>query len=160
MTQILFLTRFLPRCPVFRVRFHVELATTRHHRPPTSTGSGFPFAPIVLTQHYQDKITLVKFGGPGARPCNKIDIRKLKKLEGQLPADVEVLKIDIDENPELATRYNIEGVPTMLIVGRATFLAEKTVTCTTTDQTFEWIDQKRDRSLIRLPLPVPRAVIG
>ncbi len=62
-----------------------------------------------------DKLILVKFGATWCPPCRAVD-SELEQLAGQLPADVEVLKIDVDENPELAERYGIFGIPKMMLV--------------------------------------------
>jgi len=137
MTQSL--SRVLAACLFF------ALGSTIGCKPPTPPTPPAPAVSVSPTSFdaaiNQDKLTLVKFGATWCPPCNKID-KELKKLEGQLPADVEVLKIDIDENPELATRYNIEGVPTMLIVRGGNILAEKTGYMDD-DQIVEWIDQQR-----------------
>lgn len=73
----------------------------------------------------QDKLVLVKFGATWCGPCRQID-RELKSLAGELPADVEVLKIDVDENPELAQQFQITGIPRMLLVRGGNVLADET----------------------------------
>lgn len=72
----------------------------------------------------QDKLVLVKFGATWCPPCRDID-RELKGLQGQLPADVEVLKIDVDENPGLVKRYGVSGIPKLLLVRNGEVLAER-----------------------------------
>lgn len=67
------------------------------------------------TKMDSDKLVLVKFGATWCPPCRAVD-SELEQLAGQLPPDVEVLKIDVDENPELAERYRISGIPRMMLV--------------------------------------------
>jgi thioredoxin 1 len=39
----------------------------------------------------------------------------LKDLAGELGDRVRVIKIDVDQNPEIAGRYQIQSVPTLMI---------------------------------------------
>ncbi len=89
----------------------------------------------------QDKLILVKFGATWCPPCRDID-RELTNLAGQLPADVEVLKIDVEENPELAKRYDISGIPKMLLVRNGEILAEE-IGYMSGDKIQSWIDEYR-----------------
>ena len=73
----------------------------------------------------QDKLVLVKFGATWCGPCRSVD-KELKSLAGQLPADVEVLKIDVDENPDLAQEFQITGIPRMMLVRSGEVLADET----------------------------------
>lgn len=47
-------------------------------------------------------------------PC-KIQSPILKELATELGDRVKVIKIDVDKNPEIASRYRIQGVPTLMI---------------------------------------------
>lgn len=47
-------------------------------------------------------------------PC-KIQSPILKELAGELGNRVRVIKIDVDKNPEIAFKYKIQGVPTLMI---------------------------------------------
>jgi thioredoxin 1 len=47
-------------------------------------------------------------------PC-KIQSPILKELAGELGERVRVIKIDVDKNPDLAAKYRIQGVPTLMI---------------------------------------------
>ncbi|WP_146577942.1 thioredoxin family protein [Neorhodopirellula pilleata] len=73
----------------------------------------------------QDKLVLVKFGATWCGPCRSVD-QELKSLAGELPADVEVLKIDVDENPDLAQEFQITGIPRMLLVRSGEVVADET----------------------------------
>jgi thioredoxin 1 len=47
-------------------------------------------------------------------PC-KVQSPILREVAGELGDKVKVIKIDVDKNPELARKYSIRGVPTLMI---------------------------------------------
>jgi len=54
---------------------------------------------------------LVDFYADWCGPCQVQD-RILKEFAAEF-ACVKIVKVDVDESPELATRYDVEGLPTM-----------------------------------------------
>jgi thioredoxin 1 len=68
--------------------------------------------------------------------------RELEGLEGQLPADVEVLKSDVDEKPELVERYDVFSIPRMMLVRDGNILDEE-VGYLSGNQILGWIDGYR-----------------
>lgn len=57
-------------------------------------------------------IALVDFHAPWCGPCKRME-PILKAINGN-PA--EIFKVDIDQSPDLAMRYGIRSVPTLLVV--------------------------------------------
>jgi thioredoxin 1 len=53
---------------------------------------------------------LVDFWAPWCRPCLALE-PVLEKLEGRVP----VARLNIDENPELVSRYEILSIPTVML---------------------------------------------
>ncbi|HLN22246.1 MAG TPA: thioredoxin [Bacteroidales bacterium] len=47
-------------------------------------------------------------------PC-KVQSPILKEVASELGGRVKVIKIDVDKNPEIASRFDIRGVPTLMI---------------------------------------------
>ena len=47
-------------------------------------------------------------------PC-KVQSPVLKEVASELGDKVRVIKVDVDKNPEIANRYQIRGVPTVMI---------------------------------------------
>jgi thioredoxin 1 len=61
-----------------------------------------------------NKPVVVDFHALWCGPC-KVQSPILKDLATELGEKVKVIKIDVDQNPELANRYQIQGVPTIMI---------------------------------------------
>ena len=57
---------------------------------------------------------IIDFHALWCSPC-KVQSPILKELAEELGDKVKVIKIDVDQNPDLAGRYQIQGVPTLMI---------------------------------------------
>ncbi|WP_179008073.1 thioredoxin [Winogradskyella forsetii] len=62
----------------------------------------------------QDQPVLVDFYADWCGPC-KMLAPILKQVKDELGAEVAILKIDVDKNQALASKYQVRGVPTMLL---------------------------------------------
>lgn len=60
------------------------------------------------------KPVLVDFHALWCGPC-KVQSPILKEIASELGDRVRVIKIDVDQNPDVASRYQIQGVPTLMI---------------------------------------------
>lgn len=58
------------------------------------------------------KITIVDFWAPWCGPC-RTQLPILEKFASQ-NEDVQVVKVNVDENSELAQKYSIRSIPTIL----------------------------------------------
>lgn len=47
-------------------------------------------------------------------PC-KVQSPILREIASELGEKVKVIKIDVDKNPQIASRFDIRGVPTLMI---------------------------------------------
>lgn len=61
-----------------------------------------------------DRPVMVDFHALWCAPC-KIQSPILKEVAAELGSRIKIIKIDVDQNPEIASRYNIQGVPTLMI---------------------------------------------
>jgi thioredoxin 1 len=57
---------------------------------------------------------IVDFHALWCAPC-KMQSPILKEVASELGDRIKVMKIDVDQNPQLAGRYNIQSVPTLMI---------------------------------------------
>lgn len=57
---------------------------------------------------------VVDFHALWCQPC-KVQSPILKEIAGEMGDKIRVIKIDIDQNQELANRYQIRSVPTLMI---------------------------------------------
>ena len=73
-------------------------------------------------------IEVIKFGAEWCGPCKVIapTIKSLKeKYDAIEGSDVSIVNIDIDENPELAEKYKVRNIPTLVFVKGDEVLVKK-----------------------------------
>ena len=57
---------------------------------------------------------LVDFKADWCGPC-KMMTPILKEVKHQLKDNISIIKIDVDKNPSVATKYQVKGVPTLIL---------------------------------------------
>ncbi|MEO8774309.1 MAG: thioredoxin [Gelidibacter sp.] len=62
----------------------------------------------------QETPVLVDFFAEWCGPCKMLG-PVLKEVKDTLGERVSIIKIDVDKNQELAAKYHVKGVPTMLL---------------------------------------------
>ena len=67
----------------------------------------------------QDQPVLVDFYAEWCGPCKTMS-PILKDVKDSLKERVSIIKIDVDKNQELAAKYQVRGVPTLLLFKNGT----------------------------------------
>ena len=73
-------------------------------------------------------IEVIKFGAEWCGPCKVIapTIKSLKeKYDAIVGSQVNIIDIDIDENPELAEKYKVRNIPTIVFVKNEEVIQKK-----------------------------------
>jgi thioredoxin len=71
-----------------------------------------------------DDMVLVKFGAPWCGPCRMVE-KELDSLDAE-KLGVKIVKIDTDENQQLARANNVNGIPHLMLVRNGKTLSEVT----------------------------------
>jgi thioredoxin 1 len=57
---------------------------------------------------------LVDFWAPWCGPCHMV-APMVEQLAGEYAGRLRTVKVDVDENPGVAMRYGIQGIPTLVL---------------------------------------------
>lgn len=83
------------------------------------SGAAKPSAPTLSLEQFEqslesNRVTLVDFHTPWCAPCKQM-APIVDALEKELGDKAGILRIDLDANPHLAERYQVQGVPVFAI---------------------------------------------
>lgn len=63
----------------------------------------------------QNEVVLIDFWASWCGPCKMLS-PIIDQVEKEVGPDVKVCKVNIDEQPELASQFNIMSVPTLIVM--------------------------------------------
>ena len=86
-----------------------------------------------------EKPTVVDFWAEWCNPCKQLS-PVLEEISEELKNDVVIAKHNIDNEPNVPTKYGIRGIPTMLLFKDGELKATK-VGATTKSNIVEWIKE-------------------
>lgn len=86
-----------------------------------------------------DKPVLVDFWAEWCGPCKAIG-PALEEIAGEKREILSIVKLNIDENPLTPQKYNVRGIPTLLIFKNGEVVAEK-MGALPKSQLESWIEQ-------------------
>ena len=61
-----------------------------------------------------EKPVLIDFFATWCGPCKMLG-PILKEVKSELKDNVRIIKVDVDKNPMIATRYQIRSIPTLVV---------------------------------------------
>jgi thioredoxin 1 len=67
-----------------------------------------------FTQSIESGVTLVDFWAPWCGPC-KMQLPIVEELSSELQGKATVGKINVDEEPELASQFGVMSIPTLIL---------------------------------------------
>ena len=90
------------------------------------------------------KPVLVDFWAEWCGPCRMI-APALEEIAGEIGDKVDIVKLNIDENPDTPTRYGVRGIPTMVLFKDGKPVAQK-VGAAPRSQIQQWLEAEIDSS--------------
>ncbi|MFF2889888.1 MULTISPECIES: thioredoxin [unclassified Paenibacillus] len=67
-----------------------------------------------FTQSVESGVSLVDFWAPWCGPC-KMQLPIVEELAGELSGQATIAKINVDEEPELASQFGVMSIPTLIL---------------------------------------------
>jgi thioredoxin 1 len=84
-------------------------------------------------------LTLVDFWAEWCEPCKQIS-PVLEEIASEKKDIIKVVKLNVDENRETANKYNIMGIPTLMLFQQGKIVGTTVGASMSKSQLIEWIE--------------------
>ena len=84
-------------------------------------------------------LTLVDFWAEWCGPCKQVS-PLLEEIADEKKDIIKIVKLNVDENPETANKYNIMGIPTLMLFQKGQIIGTTVGASMTKSQLIEWIE--------------------
>lgn len=99
-------SRFWRNLVSFLVGFAlVSLNVAFAAKPDRVSGAGEDAAPVVV----------LDFWAPWCAPCLDVNER-LDELAEEMPGQFEIVRVNVDEEPQVARQFDVESLPTVIVI--------------------------------------------
>ncbi len=88
---------------------------------------------------HDDKLTLIDFWAPWCGPCKAV-APALERLAGELPDQLRIGKVNVDEAADLAAQFGVRSIPTLVLFRDGQRVAQK-VGVQSADALRAWVQQ-------------------
>lgn len=94
----------------------IQAITTNENTTTTVDNSGAvqSLSTTTFDENIKSGIVLVDFWATWCKPC-KMQSPIMEEVNTEMIGKASVYKIDIDQNPSIADRYNVQSIPTIII---------------------------------------------
>lgn len=131
------------RCPACNARNRISHTATgrprcgkcKHDLPWLDEVSGHDFASVIGSSPLP---TLVDLWAPWCGPCRVI-APALEKLAADRAGTLRVVKVNVDQAPEVSARLGVQGIPTMVLFHRGKEISRQ-VGAIPGDRIARWVD--------------------
>jgi thioredoxin 2 len=67
---------------------------------------------------------LADFWAPWCGPCRAVS-PALEQLAGEMPGQIKLVKVNVDESPRLQQRFAVQSIPTLMVLRQGQVIAEQ-----------------------------------